>query len=129
MRLIIENLYAKHSIHYSNLTSYCYGISVWQDLICLDWDSSLEWFALFDIPVVPVLYRGVWDENKIKSLYSSQFEGNECEGYVVRLASSFHYKDFSKSVGKFVRANHVTSDDHWFYGRAIEKNNLKETNE
>ena len=26
---------------------------------------------------------------------------------------SFKYKDFSKNVGKYVRANHVITDAHW----------------
>jgi hypothetical protein len=35
------------------------------------------------------------------------------EGYVVRLASSFKFDDFNKSVAKFVRKNHVQTNEHW----------------
>jgi hypothetical protein len=124
MRLVVENLYAKHSIKYIELESYCYGISAWMNMTCLEWDTSCEWFALLGIPVVPVLYRGEWDEEKISSIFVD-YDLNE--GYVVRLVRSFHYKDFSKSVAKFVRKGHVTSDDHWFYGKAGEVNSLKES--
>lgn len=103
MKLVLENLYAKHSIHYKNLKNYCYGISVWKNLTCLSWDETVEWFNLLDIPIVPLLYRGVWDESKVKKMYSEFYNGDPCEGYVVRIAEGFHYKDFSKSVGKFVR--------------------------
>lgn len=48
------------------------------------------------------------------------------EGYVVRLTSSFHYKDFSRSAAKFVRKGHVTTNEHWFFGNTGETNKLKE---
>ncbi len=121
MRLVVENLYAKHSIHYQNLLSYVYGISIWENLICLDWDSTVEWFNLFDIPTVPVLYRGLWDEKKIKSII---LDYNTQEGYVVRLADSFHYKNFWCSVAKYVRKNHITTDEHWFIGNSKEINDI-----
>jgi hypothetical protein len=123
MRFVVENLYAKHSIKYTNLESYCYGISAWMNMTCLDWDLTCEWFALLGVPMVPVLYRGVWDEEKIKAIF---LDYNLNEGYVVRLANSFHYKDFSKSIAKYVRKNHVTSNEHWFHGNAGETNELKE---
>lgn len=122
MRLVVENLYAKHSILYTNLESYVYGISVWKGMNCLSWDDGCEWFNLLGIPIVPVLYRGVWDEKKISSILLNY---NMDEGYVVRLAESFHYKDFSRSVAKYVRKNHVTENDHWFFGNSGETNKLK----
>ena len=122
MRLVVENLYAKHSILYKDLESYVYGISVWQNLTCLSWDESCEWFGLLGIPVVPTLYRGVWDEKRIKDIWLD-YDLNE--GYVVRLTSSFHYKDFARSAAKFVRKGHVTANEHWFFGNAGEVNKLK----
>lgn len=122
MRLVVENLYAKHSILYNDLESYIYGISVWQNLTCLSWDESCEWFGLLGIPVVPILYRGAWDEKKIRSI---TLDYEKQEGYVVRLTSSFHYKDFSRSAAKFVRKGHVTANEHWFFGDAGETNKLK----
>jgi hypothetical protein len=122
MRLVVENLYAKHSIKYTNLKSYAYGISVWEGLKCLSWDESLEWFALLGMPVVPVLYRGVWDERAIRDIFVD-YDLNE--GYVVRTVDGFHYRDFPKCVAKFVRKGHITSDDHWFFGNAGEKNEIE----
>lgn len=34
-------------------------------------------------------------------------------GFVISNAEAFSYNDFSKNVGKYVRANHVTTDAHW----------------
>ena len=112
-----ENLYAVHSIRYDALPGYLLGFGMWNDRNqCLGWDETVEWFALLDMPTVPVLYDGVWDEAAVKKLYNEKTDRDVHEGYVVRLADAFEYKDFKTSVAKFVRANHVTSASHWFYG-------------
>lgn len=121
-RLVVENLYAKHSIHYKNLRDYCYGISIWENLKCLAWNDTVDYFQLLGINTPEILYQGTWDKNIIESLYSKIVNGDECEGYVVRVSDSFHYKDFSKCVAKFVRKNHITSENHWFHGKIGIKN-------
>jgi hypothetical protein len=129
MRLVVENMYAKHSIKYTMLQSYAYGISVWQGLTCLSWRDTEVFFDVLDIPRVPVLYEGIWDQSifdRFKVPERHNGPGDEMEGYVVRIADSFHYRDFSKSVAKYVRKEHVTDEDkHWFYGKAGEKNELR----
>lgn len=116
-RVCAENLYAVHSIKYNNLPSYLLGFSIWNEMnTCLSWDDTVEWFNLLDMKIVPILYDGIWDEKLIKSLYNETKDKDIHEGYVVRLADSFEYKDFKSNVAKFVRANHVTSQKHWFYG-------------
>ncbi len=112
-RICGENLYARHSIAYENLEGYFYGFSIWNEKNeALSWDSTLEWFALLNIPNVPVLYRGVWDEKHIKTLWNEK-EYDSKEGYVVRLADSFPFSSFRKSVAKFVMPNHVQTSHHW----------------
>jgi hypothetical protein len=114
-RICGENLYAKHSIHYTRLPDWFLTFSVWDEKnICLSWDETLEWAELLGLRVVPELYRGIWDEELIKSLYTPEVSGDVCEGYVVRLASSFTYREFRQSVAKYVRAHHVAlQDGHW----------------
>lgn len=113
-RVCGENMFAAHSIQYNNLDTYFYGFSIWNDRnICLDWDTTLEWFALLNIQPVPVIYRGVYDEEKIKNIYTPIYDGCECEGFVVRISDSFQYSRFKNSVAKWVRAGHVTTHDHW----------------
>ena len=112
-RLCGENMYAKHSIHYSNLKSYFYLFSVWNKDECLSWDETVEWAQLLNLETVPVLYRGPWDEEKVKSLYSEYYNNNEMEGYVVRVADNFKYIDFKTKVSKMVRKSHVQTDEHW----------------
>jgi hypothetical protein len=43
-RICGENLYAKHSIKYSNLESYFLVFSIWNEQnVCLSWDDTIEW--------------------------------------------------------------------------------------
>ena len=71
---------------------------------------------------MPVIYKGEYDEELIKKLAKETVEKGG-EGIVVRLERGFNYNDFSKSIAKFVRKNHVQTDSTW--GSVIEKNNLK----
>jgi len=124
-RICGENIYAKHSIKYENLESYFQLFSVWNDKnICLSWDETKEWASLLGLAVVPVLYRGIWDEKLIRDLYAPEYNGDACEGYVVRIADSFHYRAFRTSVGKYVRSGHVTTHGHWMRAK-LEPNKLK----
>ena len=116
-RVCAENLYAVHSIRYNDLPGYLLGFSIWNEMNqCLSWDETKDWFELLDMPTVPVLYEGIWDEQKIKNLYDEKTDYDTHEGYVVRIAGSFDYKDFKTSVAKFVRKNHVATQKHWMYG-------------
>jgi hypothetical protein len=40
------------------------------------------------------------------------------EGFIVRSMYPFHYGQFEKKLGKYVRPNHVTTDEHWSHGHA-----------
>jgi hypothetical protein len=112
-RICGENLWACHSIPYSDLQSYFYGFSIWgSHNIALPWSDTLEYFSMLGIKPVPVLWGGKWNELAIRSLCDT-LNPDQTEGYVVRLADSFHYDDFGRSVAKFVRANHVQTDKHW----------------
>lgn len=119
-RLCVENLQAKHSIHYENLPSFVLLFGIYNDQnMCLSWDDTEKMAKELNIPMVPVLYRGIWDEEKVKACYTGRtiIDGVDCgaqEGYVVRLNDSFHYNDFTYSVSKYVRPNFVPGDtEHW----------------
>ena len=103
-RICGENVYAKHSIQYNNLCSYFFVFSIWDEKnVCLDWDTTLEWCSLLGLEFVYFLYSGMWDEQKIKEFNKIfKYQGNDVEGYVVRLKDSFTYGSFRKSVAKYV---------------------------
>jgi RNA ligase len=123
-RICGENLWAEHSIHYDDLPSFFMGFSVWDERnICLSWDDTLQYFELFGIHSVPLIYDGIWDESKIR-LLEKQLNWDSDEGYVVRLAESFNYGDFKRSIAKYVRKGHVQTTKHWRAGRAFTPNKL-----
>ena len=123
-RVCGENLYAEHSIAYTDLDSYFHGFSVWNDKnIALSWDDTLKFFS--DVGVTPVkeLYRGVYNEELIKSLWDKS-KHFQMEGYVIRYAGEIPYDEFGNLVAKFVRKGHVTTTEHWMT-KAIVANKLK----
>ena len=126
LRICGENVYARHSIGYEGLKSYFYVFAIYDGDMCLSWDDTVEWAELLGLHVVPVLYRGLWDEEKVKGCYTkvSKLSGEQ-EGYVVRNANAFQYADFADNAAKFVRADHVqTGDVHWRYAE-ITPNKLR----
>lgn len=113
-RLCGENMFAKHSIFYDTLPSYFLLFSIWNGDQCLTWEQTVEYAELLNVVPVPVLYDGIWDEDKIKACWTGVSKyGPEQEGYVVRLATRFSFDDFEKSVTKFVRKGHVQTSQHW----------------
>jgi hypothetical protein len=123
-RICGENMFAKHTIHYHNLTTYFYVFSIWSNDVCLSWNDTLEWCNLLGLTHVPVLYRGTFDYDTIRNLYKKEHDGDPCEGYVMRLASEFSYEEFGKSLAKFVSSQFQIGDPHWMYEK-ITKNELK----
>ncbi len=125
-RICGENLYAEHSLRYENLLSYFYAFSIWDETnTCLSWDETAEWGTLLGLHLVPVLYSGPWDESLIHDL-TDRLGTDEQEGIVVRLADRFPFHAFSESVAKWVRPNHVVTDQHWMHGD-ITPNQLSNT--
>ncbi|MGO0061177.1 RNA ligase family protein [Brevibacillus fluminis] len=124
-RICGENVYAMHSIYYAKLTSYFYVFSIWdENNVCLSWDEIVEWAALLGLETAPVLYKGVWREETVKQCYTKRSVfGGEQEGYVVRIAERFHNDEFKTSAAKFVRKNHVQTDQHWL-AKPVEPNGL-----
>lgn len=123
-RVCGENLWAEHSIHYNDLESYFLGFSMWDNRNnCLSWDDTLQYFELLNIKPVPVIYRGLWDEKRVRAI-EKELKWEQDEGYVVRIADSFTYGQFKSNIAKFVRKGHVQTTKHWRAGRTFTPNNL-----
>lgn len=117
-RLCGENLFAKHSIHYTDLQGYFYLFSVWTDKNqCLSWDETQEYAELFEIPIVKPIYRGKFDKKAIEAAFEPYKAAHE--GYVVRNDCAFNYGQFRYNVGKYVRANHVHTHGHWMREQVV----------
>jgi hypothetical protein len=126
-RVCGENLYAVHSIRYERLEDYFQVFSIWTEKNeCLSWEDTLEWAALLDLRVVPLMWCGIWDEQKLRAL-ADGLDTTQQEGYVCRVAHSFHYREFRNLVGKYVRPKHVQTHGHWMRTR-VENNQLRGSN-
>lgn len=112
-RICGENVYAKHSIYYDNLESYFYGFSIWSpNDISRPWDETVNTFVNFGIVPAPVLWRGTFDEKKLREL-SDSLDTEKIEGFVVRVVGEIPVADFGRLVAKWVRKGHVQTDEHW----------------
>jgi hypothetical protein len=118
-RICGENLYAKHSIYYDDLSSYFLVFSIWNDNnYCLSWSDTISMTKDLGLFTVPVLSEFcINSEETLYEYTNSEFANLDGihEGYVVRLCDSFSYYDFSKSIAKYVRTSHVQTRDHWMY--------------
>jgi hypothetical protein len=131
-RICGENLYAWHSIFYTELPTYFFVYGIYDNNNrCLSWEETEELCDMLDLITVPVIYQGEWNERLLPQLwtghgsfptfatqveypkYPNDFKPCEAEGYVVRLSRGFPYEDFRYSCAKYVRENHVTTPTNW----------------
>jgi ATP-dependent RNA circularization protein (DNA/RNA ligase family) len=132
LQLFGEWCYALHSIKYDSLPSYLMLFNV-RDLtnnMWLSWEEVVLWAEEINVSTVPVLFKGiVSSEKELKELTDKlmlepSLYGSQREGVVVRVNKSFADDDFSKSVLKRVRKDHVQTSEHW-RDQVIVKNKLK----
>ena len=116
-----ENLFGEHSIHYDRLPSYYHIFAVRDDerYIWMGWDDVKTYADILHLPTVPELWRGVVNtEEELKALVDKfvtepSVYGPTREGVVIRTAGEFPIDEFSTHVCKWVRPNHVQTDEHW----------------
>ena len=120
-----ENLYGQHSIEYTRLEHHFYVFAIREGDKWLSWDEVVFYADVLELPTVPVIKRGIFTEKEITELINSTIKeesqlGGKCEGVVCRTAQSFYNlpteqvgQHFSNNVLKYVRKNHVKTDEHW----------------
>lgn len=120
IRICGENMYAEHSVRYDALDSYFLGFNAWSGDMCLSWDDTQLLFDEIGVTSVPTLYRGPWEEfllwrhNLLDNWNSGSFEG-----YVVRVTREFHAAEFPLVVAKYVRKDHIQTDQHWMQKQVV----------
>ena len=114
-----ENMEGIHSINYECLSSYFYLFGIRNESYWLSWQEIEEYAFLLDLQTVPVLYKGIVNsEKELKEITDSLVfkESALCgmrEGVVVRTQDGFNDEDFALKVMKWVRKDHVQTDEHW----------------
>jgi hypothetical protein len=84
-----------------------------------DWDRVVEFSHQYGLLHVPVLFEGSFssvDEITkwfMDNIHEPSEYGKTREGFVLRLREGFEFDQFGQNACKFVRANHVQTDQHW----------------
>ena len=118
-----EYCYAVHSIVYEELPGYFFLFGVRDDAtgVWWEWDLVTAQASLLELPAVPELFRGVVEsEGALERLVRGvggglSVFGGEREGVVARATRSFDDTEFASVLGKYVRADHVQTDEHWMF--------------
>lgn len=132
-----ENMYAKHSIHYGcegccdernqgpalDDVFYVFGVYDTRYDLWLSWPETEQVAVDIGFPVAPIRRRThedtnipFSDERKFTMHHVDLGEwvvDNGHEGIIVRTKYPFHYGQFERKLGKYVRPNHVQTDEHW----------------
>lgn len=114
-RVCGENLFWKHSIHYKDLTDFFQVFSVINDgNQVLSWTDTEYFCGFYGFKTVKCkeTYNGYITtfEEIMKDL---MWESKTTEGLVIRPSNSFYFDSYSDLVAKYVRPNHVQTDEHW----------------
>jgi len=118
IQIVGENVYAKHSIFYDNLTTFFYVFAIidLEKKVFKSVDETIQICNELGLQYVPILYRGTFRPDF--QIPSKSAFGDTIEGFVVRVISEFLIEESGKNMAKWVRAGHVQTDEHW-------KNNWK----
>jgi hypothetical protein len=116
--IVGENLYGVHSIEYDKLTNYFHLFAAHDNERWYSWDEIRELSKILEIPTVPFVTVRATSEEYIERLINELMMlpsayGKTKEGIVIRVADSFKLDDFPNYVCKWVRPNHVQTDEHW----------------
>ena len=123
-----ENLYAIHSIEYSNLEDHFFVFGIREGDRWYSWEETEFYAALMDFPTVPEIeIIKPNTEESFKESVLSKVENNSVlnskdvyteeacsmEGLVSRNINEYKVEDFKQNVFKYVRKNHVKTGEHW----------------
>ncbi len=123
-----ENLYAIHSIEYLNIETHFYVFAVRYLDTWLSWEEVKFYAGLLDFQVVPEIailqpdHQTNFETEALdivsqESAFKSQDVHSQVpctmEGIVSRNTNAYPVLDFKQNVFKYVRKNHVKTDEHW----------------
>lgn len=124
-----ENLYAIHSIKYTDLPSHFFVFGVREHDRWLSWEEVKFYAGMLDFPTVPEIGPSMIptsDKDLFKNIITDVVKGpsllgsvnndltpSTMEGIVLRNTDGFTVEDFKQNVLKYVRKGHVKTDEHW----------------
>lgn len=123
-----ENLYAIHSIQYLDLEQHFYVFAIREEDRWLSWEEVKFYATALDFPTVPEIkmvaptLKSDFEADILQMIaQESAFQsidvhtGKTCamEGIVTRNVEGFATEAFAENVFKYVRKDHVKTDEHW----------------
>ena len=123
-RIYGENMYAVHSVEYKNLKSYFYVFAVydteyrkWLNPLRMDgiarrlgFETSVR--AISGVPDTENFERDFERMYRVRTTREDEYR-RDMEGFVVWANTEIPEHMFSKMVFKWVRQDHVQTDEHW----------------
>lgn len=121
-------------VDYEDESAYfqIFGVYNNRENIWLSWPETEKVADELGFPTTPVIYM---EDNNDEATFKTKHEArrklisyarevvdNGGEGIVVRSKFPFHYDQFERRIGKYVRENHVNTDEHWKHTETIENN-------
>lgn len=129
LEIFLESLYAIHSIEYLQLPSHYFVFAIRDKDMILSWEETKFYAALLDLPTVPLITElssyvpankttfetGVKFAAGFQSAFTYDPDNFQItmEGIVTRNAGEFPHADLGTNAFKYVRKNHVKTDEHW----------------
>jgi hypothetical protein len=124
-----EDIYGVHSIEYGPVpeeeTFYLFSTLTSSGNPCEKekkfntWHLTAWYATQLEVPTVPVIAIKSFETiDSITAFLEEELKkesalGGPREGFVVRSSWMFNYSDFDNNVFKYVRPNHVQTDEHW----------------
>lgn len=126
-----EDIYGVHSIEYGAVhpsrTFYLFSVVDVRTMESVHWGDVEAFSCALDVPTVPVVHKGVFNSvDELSAFLDAEMEkpsalGGEREGFVIRLEEAFPFgdnikegkTDVMRNICKYVRPNHVQTDQHW----------------
>ena len=115
-RMCAENMGATHTIEYRKNIPTLLVHSLWKENTMLSYEHGADFVSQLDhlsIQMAPLLYKGTWDENAIRSSWKEKGAYGRSEGFVVRLSAEIEIADFPDSVAKYVSDSFQVGQVHW----------------
>lgn len=64
---------AKHAIAYDEFPLYFFVFGIYNyKNICLAWDETVDFANILGLQIVPLLYRGIWDNEKVHACFTGK---------------------------------------------------------
>lgn len=130
-RLVFENCYDQHSIHYvkpfNPLHAFYQTIlitkMVGDEETVIPYEESSTFCQNYGIATTPIVC--IADGERTVSDYAQLINTKYQEGLVFRNPASFPLENLHQSIVKWVRRGHVQTDQHWRYDTSLQPNEVQ----